>query len=72
MLFKIKEYLQKQNVASNQQIARELCIDCDALEPMLELLIKKRIIRFAQPNSCKTKCTGCKKYPISIYEMIKV
>lgn len=68
MLFQILDYLKKETVASNQQIAREFALDVVALQPMLDMWIKKgRIICCQEQNNCKSRCFKCKTEPPIYY-----
>lgn len=70
MLLQILDYLQKEKVASNQQIARALAIDPMALEPMLECWVKRGVIVTADgKKACKTACFKCKTKPLIYYQI---
>lgn len=65
MLLQIRDYLRRERVASNQQIAREFGLDLDALEPMLALWLRKGVIACCQQSSaCKSRCFKCKTPPV--------
>ena len=68
MLLQILDYLKREKVASNQQIAREFAIDKMALEPMLELWLRKGKIAFCQEKSaCQHSCFKCQTQPPVYY-----
>jgi hypothetical protein len=65
MLLQIREYLRRERVASNQQIAREFHLDLQALQPMLDLWLNKGVIACCQAKSaCQSRCFKCKTPPV--------
>jgi hypothetical protein len=72
MLLQIRDYLLRERVASNQQIAREFLLDLQALQPMLDLLLRKKVIVNCQEKtSCKSSCFKCKPQSIEYYRLSK-
>ncbi|CDZ75895.1 FeoC like transcriptional regulator [Legionella massiliensis] len=72
MLLQIREYLRRVRVASNQQIAREFHLDLQALQPMLELWLRKGIIGNCQEKSaCQSRCFKCKTQPPIYYQYLE-
>lgn len=69
MLLKIRDYLSREGVASNQQIAREFHLDLAALQPMLELWLQKGVIEECcqEKNPCQSRCFKCKAQPPVYY-----
>ncbi|KTC70194.1 FeoC like transcriptional regulator [Legionella birminghamensis] len=71
MLMQILEYFKKEKVASNQQLARLLGIDTGALQPMLDLWLRKGVIACCQEKSaCQSSCFKCKTTPPVYYQYI--
>lgn len=71
MLLQILDYLKQEKVASNQQIAREFAIDKTALQPMLELWLRKGKIVFCQEKSaCQSSCLKCQAQPPVYYRYL--
>ncbi len=65
MLLKIHEYLRRERIASDQQIAREFGLDLQALEPMLLRWLNKGIISCYQAQTtCQSACFKCKQPPL--------
>lgn len=65
MLLQIREFLQREKVASNQQIARHFGVEPSALQPMLESWMQRGVIRQCQEQSaCKSRCFKCKTPPV--------
>ena len=59
MLLQIREFLRRETIASNQQIARFFQVDLNALEPMLAIWLRKGVFIYAQEEA-KTSCnSGC-------------
>lgn len=67
MLLQIRDYIRHQQVVSNQQIAREFNLDLPALEPMLDLWLRKKVIARAQEPACKSPCFKCKTQQPLVY-----
>lgn len=71
MLLQIRDYLRRQKVASNQQIAREFCLDLEALQPMLDLWLRKGLIAACQERSaCQSSCFRCRTKPLLYYQIV--
>lgn len=69
MLFEIRDYLRREKIASNQQLAREFHLDLAALQPMLEVWIRKGVISCCQEKSpCQSRCFKCHKEPPVYYQ----
>ncbi len=70
MLLKICEFMWREKIASNQQIARALQIDLQALQPMLDIWLRKGILINYQDNSpCRrSSCLKCDKQATVYYK----
>lgn len=65
MLLDIRDYFQREKIASNQQLAREFSLDVTALQPMLDIWIRKGVIAQCQEESaCKSRCFKCRIPPL--------
>jgi len=72
MLLEIRDYLRREQIASNQQIAREFGLDLQALQPMLELWLRKGVIESLQPQAaCRSRCLRCNSQPLVYYQFSK-
>ncbi len=61
MLLQIRDYIQREQVASTQQLAREFHIDELALQPMLDIWLSKGAIEKCQEKAgCQSACSRCK------------
>lgn len=68
MLLALRDYIQRYQVVSAEQLTREFHIAAEALEPMLGLWIKKGNIRATDDKkSCGTKCQSCQPRPRTVY-----
>ena len=68
MLLQIRDYIRRVGVVSNQQLAREFHVDIPALQPMLELWLRKGVIKkFQEQTSCKSTCFKCKNQSLEYY-----
>lgn len=70
MLLQIREFIQREQVVSTQQLTRQFMMDEQALQPMLDIWVHKGIIRVCEEKqNCKSACFKCKTKP-SFYEFI--
>jgi hypothetical protein len=75
MLLQLREFLRREKIASNQQIARAFHIDLNALEPMLEIWLRKGVLAYAQKavqTSCANRgaCAGCRTPSVIYYRYV--
>jgi hypothetical protein len=60
MLLQIREYIQRHQLVSTQQLAREFHIDEQALQPILDVWLSKQVIkRCDNQDACRRACGGC-------------
>jgi len=60
MLLQIREFIAREHTVSITQLARYFQMDEYAVQPILEILIRKKIIRVAvQAKSCHNSCHKC-------------
>lgn len=60
MLLQIRDFIYREQVVSIQQLSREFHVEEQALQPMLDIWIRRGVIRECQEKtSCQTKCFGC-------------
>ena len=60
MLLQLRDFIQREKHVSRQQVARFLQMDEGALQPLLDFLVKKGIIKLMDDNApCKSQCRGC-------------
>lgn len=65
MLLQIRDFMAREKMASDQQIAREFSIDIEALKPMMDVWLRKRVfIACEEPSGCKSRCANCKTPPV--------
>jgi hypothetical protein len=70
MLLQIREYIKREEVVSTQQLSREFHLDSAALQPMLEVWLRKGVIRQCTENTrCKSACFKCQS-PTEYYQII--
>ncbi len=71
MLLQLRDFIRKNQIVSIQQLSREFHIDEQALQPMLEIWMRKGAIRPSQTKSaCKSSCYGCGPKKRMFYEYI--
>jgi predicted HTH transcriptional regulator len=64
MLLKLHDYIRREGVVSNQQLARAFQIDADTLQPMLTQWVHKGVIeQCVQPGGCQQACFKCQQPP---------
>lgn len=68
MLIQILNYLRREKIATSQQLAREFNLDLSALQPMLDLWIKRGKVLCDQPSGCQRGCfKRCRQQSTPIY-----
>ena len=71
MLLQIRDFIQREQVASTQQLAREFHVDAQALQPMLDVWVNKGVIKPCQEKTgCQSACARCKTNTLVYYQMI--
>ncbi len=71
MLLQIRDYIHREGVVSTQQLSREFRVDLLALQPMLDLWIKKGAIgKCEEKANCQSTCFKCKTSPIEYYQAL--
>lgn len=70
MLLQIRDFIKREQVVSSQQLVREFHIDEPALQPMLDVWIKKGVIEKCQEKtSCQSGCAlRCKTNAAVFYQ----
>ena len=72
MLLILRDFIQREQVVSTQQLAREFHIDEQALQPMIDILVKKGAIKPCHEKAgCQSVCAGCKTNVPVFYEWIE-
>lgn len=68
MLLQLRDYILHDKMVSTQQMSREFNLDHSALQPMLDLLVKKGSIKkYLDPLNCKKSCFKCRTQAIDYY-----
>lgn len=68
MLYDLRSYIKKYRQVAITQVCREFNIDAQALKPILDIWVKKGVIKsFASPIACKSSCGACKFSTESYY-----
>ncbi len=71
MLLQIRDYIQREQVVSTQQLAREFQVDELALQPMLSLWVDKGVIGLCQDKAaCQSSCFQCSTKAPQFYQFI--
>ena len=69
MLLQIRDYIQREQVVSTQQLAREFHLDEQALQPMLAIWIHRGVIQQCQEKSaCQSSCFRCNSQSPQFYQ----
>lgn len=70
MLLQIRDFICREGVVSTQQLSREFRLDLTALQPMLDLWVKKGAIRQCEGGTnCKSACFKC-RIPPDYYQYV--
>lgn len=71
MLLQIRDYIHREGVVSTQQLSREFRLDLPALQPMLELWVRKGEIGKCQEKAnCQSTCFKCRTQSIDYYQSL--
>lgn len=71
MLLQIREFIHREHVVSMQQLAREFHVDEQALQPMLDVWIRRGVIRqYEEKPGCKKSCFRCSTNTPAYYQFI--
>ncbi|MBI2786957.1 MAG: hypothetical protein HYX60_11915 [Legionella longbeachae] len=71
MLLQIRDYIDREKIVSTQQLTREFHLDLQALQPMLELWVRKGIIRKCQEKTnCQSRCFKCRTNSPEYYQYV--
>ncbi len=71
MLFALRDYVAKEKRVSLAQLARFFKVDVTALEPMLDVWIRKGVLKQdVQKMACKTACLGCSREAAIYYQYL--
>lgn len=69
MLLAIRDFIQLHRVASMEQLSREFRIAAEALGPILEVWVRKGLIRKTNPKeNCGSSCRSCVTGRAQYYE----
>lgn len=69
MLLQIRDYVVREGVVSTQQLTREFHLELSALQPMLDLWVRKGLIRKVEENNkCQSSCFKCRAHSPQFYE----
>ncbi len=72
MLLQIRDFIRQSQVASTQQMAREFHVDEQALQPMLDIWVRKGVIeRCHEKVACASACKGCKTSTPVFYQVCR-
>ncbi|MFI4918729.1 MAG: FeoC-like transcriptional regulator [Legionellales bacterium] len=73
MLLQLREYINREQVVSTQQLSREFGLDLPALQPMLDLWVRKGAIAKCQEQAtCQSTCFKCREKPPEYYRCIAI
>lgn len=68
MLLQLYDYLQREKIVSDTQLARQFHLDIKALQPMLEVWLRKGIITFCHEKRCEQRCIKCPNTASTYYQ----
>lgn len=72
MLLQLRDYIDHAGVVSTQQLARAFHMDTTALQPMLDIWLKKGVIRQCEETtSCQRRCFRCKPSTPVFYQFVR-
>ena len=69
MLLQLRDYICREKIVSTQQLTREFRLDLTALQPMLDLWVRKGVIQKCQDKAnCQSTCFKCRTLPPEYYQ----
>jgi hypothetical protein len=69
MLVQIRDFIHREGVVSTQQLTREFHLDLTALQPMLDLWVRKGAIQKCQEKTnCQSTCFKCRVQTLEYYQ----
>lgn len=69
MLLQVRNYIQREGRVSLQQLTREFRMDESALNPLLDIWLKKGVISAHQPaKGCRSACAKCPTSAVVFYQ----
>ena len=72
MLLAIREFIEKNEIVSNQQLAREFSLELSALTPMIDFWIRKGVVNtIEKEKACQIKCWNCHEEQIVYYQYLQ-
>ena len=72
MLLQIRDFIEREQVVSTQQLSREFHIEEPALQPMLDIWVNKGVIKPCQEKAgCQSACSRCKTDAPVFYEICR-
>ena len=68
----IRDYIARERLVSTERLAREFCLDTQALQPMLDLWVNKGVIRIYQEEkeACQSSCFRCRTKGPMFYQFV--
>lgn len=71
MLLQVRDTIRQARMMSVQQLARHLGIDESTLQPMLDLWVKKGVIKlYTDASECNRSCGGCHSGRNVLYQVV--
>lgn len=71
MLLQIRDYIAREGVVSTQQLSRAFHMDLAALQPLLDLWVRKGAIAKCQTKTgCQSKCFKCTDKTPEYYQFL--
>jgi len=72
MLLQLREFIQREQRVSTQQLAREFHLDEQALQPMLDIWVHKGVIeKCHEAAACQSSCFRCKTNVPVFYQFVR-
>ena len=73
VLLQIRDFIRREGVVSTQQLTREFRLDLSALQPMLDLWVRKGMIgKYQEKANCQSACFKCRIQPPEYYQYLPV
>ena len=68
MLLQIRDFIHRGGIVSTQQLSREFHLPLSALQPMLDIWVRKGVIKkCTTQGNCRSACFKCRTQALEYY-----
>lgn len=71
MLLQLRDFIHREQVVSTQQLSRAFHVEEQALQPMLDIWVRRGVIRQCdEKTACQSSCFRCSSHAPRFYQFI--